>query len=269
MDAKPLKDRVALVTGGSSGIGRGVCLELAREGARVVVVDLREEPKRGRLFERDTVTSTVAEVEKLGSEGFFIEADVSLEADVVRFVDEGAAHFGRLDILVNNAGIAMAGGTEDLPIDDWDRTLDVNLRGVFTTTKRALPHLKQSPAGRIINIASVNSFRGGLGPAYTASKAGVMNLTRDLAVEVGGSGVTANAICPGAIETAVQDFLGDKAEQLCEAIQAVTPISRMGTPRDIGRACVFLASDDAAWVTGIALPVDGGLLCGWTMNLDI
>ena len=167
-----------------------------------------------------------------------------------------------LDILVNNAGIAMAGGTEDLPIDDWDRTLDVNLRGVFTTTKRALPHLKQSPAGRIINIASVNSFRGGLGPAYTASKAGVMNLTRDLAVEVGGSGVTANAICPGAIETAVQDFLGDKAEQLCEAIQAVTPISRMGTPRDIGRACVFLASDDAAWVTGIALPVDGGLLCG-------
>ena len=109
---------------------------------------------------------------------------------------------------------------------------------------------------------------GGLGPAYTASKASVMNLTRDLAVEVGEAGVTANAICPGAIETAVQDFLGDAAEKLCEAIQTVTPIRRLGTPRDIGRACVFLASDDAAWITGIALLVDGGLLSGWTMKLD-
>ena len=268
METMPLQGRVALVTGGSSGIGRGICLELAREGARVVVADLQEEPKRGKLFERDTVTPTVAEVEKLGSEGLFIKADVSKEADVGRFVEEGAAHFGRLDILVNNAGIAVQGGTQDLSVPDWDRILDINLKGVFVTTKHALPYLKQSPAGRIINIASVNSFRGGLGPAYTASKAGVMNLTRDLAVEVGGAGITANAICPGAIETAVQDFMGDAAERLCEAIQIVTPISRLGTPRDIGRACVFLASDDAAWITGIAMPVDGGLLSGWTMKLD-
>ena len=268
METMPLRDRVALVTGGSSGIGRGICLELAREGARVVVADLQEEPKRGKLFERDTVTPTVAEVEKLGSEGLFIKADVSKEADVERFVEQGATHFGRLDILVNNAGIAVLGGTQDLSVPDWDRILDINLKAVFMTTKHALPYLKQSPAGRIINIASVNSFRGGLGPAYTASKAGVMNLTRDLAVEVGAAGVTANAICPGAIETAVQDFLGDAAEKLCEAIQSVTPIRRLGIPRDIGRACVFLASDDAAWITGIALPVDGGLLSGWTMKLD-
>ncbi len=268
METQPLKDRVALVTGGSSGIGRGICLELAREGARIVVVDLQEEPKRGQLFERDTTTPTVAEVEKLGSEGHFIEADVSDAAAVERFVEEGAAHFGRFDILVNNAGITALGGTRDLAIDDWDRILDVNLKAVFVTAKRALPYLAASPAGRIINIASVNSFRGGLGPAYTASKAGVMNLTRDLAVEVGESGITANAICPGAIETAVQDALGDAAEKLCETIQSLTPIHRLGTPRDIGRACVFLASDDATWITGIGLPVDGGLLCGWTMKLD-
>ena len=268
METMPLKDRVALVTGGSSGIGRGICLELAREGARVVVADLQEEPKRGKLFERDTVTPTVAEVEKLGSEGLFIKADVSKEADVGRFVEEGAAHFGQLDILVNNAGIGGLGGTQDLSVPDWDRMLDINLKGVFMTTKHALPYIKQSPAGRIINIASVNSFRGGLGSAYTASKAGVMNLTRDLAVEVGEAGVTANAICPGAIETAAQDLMGDAAERISEAIRTVTPISRLGTPRDIGRACVFLASDDAAWITGIAMPVDGGLLSGWTMKLD-
>ena len=243
-------------------------MELAREGAQIVVADLQEEPKRGKLFERDTVTPTVAEVEKLGSEGLFIKADVSREADVERFVEEGAAEFGRLDILVNGARIGVMGGTLDLSVPDWDRILDVNLKGVFVTTKHALPYLKQSPAGRIINIASVHSFRGGIGPAYTASKAGVMNLTRDLAVEVGEAGVTANAICPRAIETAMQDSMGDAAERLCEAIQSVTPISRLGTPRDIGRACVFLASDDAAWITGIALPVDGGLLSGWTMKLD-
>ena len=269
MEAKPLQDRVALVTGGSSGIGRGICLELAREGARIVVADLQEEPKRGRLFETDAVTPTVAEVEELGSEGLFIEADVSVEADVGRFVEMGAGHFGRLDIVVNNAGIGMLGGTQELSVADWDRVLDINLKAVFMITKRALPHLVQSPAGRIINIASVNSFRGGLGPAYTASKAGVMNMTRDLAVEVGGEGVTANAICPGAIETAIQDAMGNRAENVVEAIRTVTPIPRLGTPRDIGRACVFLASDDAAFVTGVGLPVDGGLLSGWTMKLDL
>ena len=268
MEAMPLQDRVALVTGGSSGIGRGICLELAHEGARIIVVDLNEEPKRGTLFERDVTTPTAAEIHKLGGEALFIQGDVSNAADVERFVEEGAAHFGRLDILVNNAGIHTQGGTQDLTIQDWDRIVDVNLKGVFMSAKRALPYLKQSPAGRVINIASVNSFRGGLGPAYTASKAGVANFTRDLAVEVGAVGVTVNAICPGAIETAIQDTLGDGAEAVIEGIKAVTPVPRLGTPRDIARACVFLASDDAPWITGVALPVDGGLLCGWTMKLD-
>ena len=228
----------------------------------------RKRPSVGSCLNKIASHPRFAEVEKLGSEGLFIKADVSKEADVGRFVEQGAAHFGRVDILVNSAGIGVMGGTQDLSVSDWDRILDINLKGVFMTTKHALPYLKQSPAGRIINIASVNSFRGGAGPAYTASKAGVMNLTRDLAVEVGKAGVTANAICPGAIETAMTDMYGDAAEGLLEAVQSVTPISRLGAPRDIGRACVFLASDDAAFITGIALPVDGGLLSGWTMKLD-
>ena len=137
------------------------------------------------------------------------------------------------------------------------RVVGVNLRGLFLSTKFALPHLCESKAGRIVNIASVHAFGGGGGPAYAPAKAGVVNLTRDTAVEVGRKGVTANAICPGYIETPIQDYLTQ--EQIAFSREH-TPLPRMGKPRDIGRACVFLASDDAEWITGVALPVDGGWL---------
>ena len=252
-----LRDKVAVVTGGSSGIGRGICLEFAREGAQVVVADIQEEPKRGKYHDRDMHTTTVTEIEKLGAKGLFVQTDMG-DADGVRhLVACGAEHFGGLDILVNNAGITIVGDSQELSISAWDRIVGVNLKGVFMATKFALPHLKKSPAGRIINIASVHAFHGGSGPAYAPTKAAVVNLTRDTAVEVAADNITVNAICPGYIETPIQDYQTE--EQIAAALKR-TPLPRFGTPRDIGRACVFFASDDAEWITGAALPVDGGWL---------
>jgi NAD(P)-dependent dehydrogenase (short-subunit alcohol dehydrogenase family) len=260
MDLQPLQGRIAIVTGGSSGIGRGICLELAREGARVVVADIQEEPLRGKYFETDVEIPTATAIHEMGGEAIFVQADVTDEAALHNLVAQCVAKYGQLDILVNNAGIYTPGGIQQLTLAGWDRLMNINLRSLYVTMQLALPHLEQSPAGRIINIASVNAFRGGHGPAYSASKAGVVNLTRDVAVELGPKGITVNAICPGAVETAMQD--GATEETMAAELKG-TPLRRFGTPRDIGRACVFLASDDAAWITGIAMPVDGGLLSGW------
>ena len=150
----------------------------------------------------------------------------------------------------------MPGTSQEISVEDWDHVVGVDLRATFLATKFALPHIQRSQAGRIINIASVHAFGGGGGPPYAAAKAGVVNLTRDTAVEVGTDGITVNAICPGYIETPIQDYL---TEEQIENTRKGTPLPRFGTPRDIGRACVFLASDDASWITGTALPVDGGL----------
>ena len=252
-----LRDKVAVVTGGSSGIGRGICLEFAREGAHVVVADIQEEPKRGKYHDRDVFTTTVTEVEKLGVRGLFVQTDMGDEEAVCDLISRSVGHFGGLDVLVNNAGITIVGNSQELPAAAWDRVVGVNLKGVFLATKFALPHLKKSQAGRIINIASVHAFHGGSGPAYAPTKAAVVNLTRDTAVEVAPDNITVNAICPGYIETPIQDYQTE--EQIAAALER-TPLPRFGTPRDIGRACVFFASDDAEWITGAALPVDGGWL---------
>ena len=252
-----LENRIAIVTGGSSGIGRGICLEFAREGARVAVADIQEQPKRGKYHERDVVASTVEEIDNLGGTAIFVQVDMAEETGVEALVERTVKEFGGLDIVVNNAGIYIPGDSQDLSLDDWDRVVGLNLRAVFATTKFTIPHLRSSAAGRIINIASVHATRGGGGPAYAPAKAGLVNLTRDTAVEVAADGVTANAICPGYIETAIQDYL--TPEQI-ETVRQRTPLPRFGTPKDIGRACVFLASDDASWITGVSLPVDGGWL---------
>ena len=252
-----LKDRVAIVTGGSSGIGRGVALEFAKEGATVVVADVREAPKQGRYHEQEVRTPTLKEVQSLGGEGTFVQTDMGDAAAVEALVQRTLDAYGGLDILVNNAGIHIPGDSQALSLEAWDRVTGVNIRGVFVASKAAIPHLRRSQAGRIINIASVHSFGGGGGPAYAPAKAGVVNLTRDLAMEVAPDGVTVNAVCPGYIETAIQDYLTE--EQIRDALEK-TPLPRFGLPRDIGRACVFLASPDAEWITGVALPVDGGWL---------
>ena len=256
-DRLKLENRVAIVTGGSSGIGRGISIELAREGARVVVCDAVERPRPGRYHDRDVTTPTVEALNALGAEGLFVQADVSDEGAVGRLVERTLESFGGLDILVNNAGIFELGDSQTTSVDTWDRVMGVNLRALFLTTRAAVPHLKESHAGRIVNIASVHAFHGGGGPAYAPAKAGVVNLTRDTAVELASLGITANTICPGYIETPIQDYLTEA--QVAEALEK-TPLPRLGLPKDIGRACVFFASDDAEWITGTALPVDGGWL---------
>ena len=250
-----LTNRVAIVTGGSAGIGRGISLELARAGAKVVVADIQEQPKQGRYYETDTTTTTLDEITTHGGEGLFVQLDIAQESSVRNLFDRAVARFGGLDILVNNAGTHIPGTAETLAVADWDRVMAVNLRALFLTTKMAIPLLRKSVAGRILNIASVNAFGGGAGPAYAPSKAGVVNLTRDTALELAPDGVTVNAICPGYVETPIQDYL---TQEQIEESRRRTPLPRFGKPRDIGQACVFLASDDASWITGAALPVDGG-----------
>jgi NAD(P)-dependent dehydrogenase (short-subunit alcohol dehydrogenase family) len=252
-----LKDRVAIVTGGSSGIGRGIALAFAREGARVVVADVREEPLRGKYHETDVSTPTVKEVGRLGGEGLFIREDVSDEHAAETVIEQTVARFGGLDILVNNAGIHVPGGSQDLSLEDWDRVVRLNLRAVFVLTKLAIPHLRRSRHGRIIHVASVHAYGGGAGPAYAPAKAAVVNMARDTALEVGRDGITVNAICPGYIETAIQDYL--TPEQI-DACRARTPLPRLGRPSDIAHAAVFLASDEAEWITGTSLVVDGGFI---------
>ena len=254
-----LKDRIAIVTGGSSGIGRGIAIEFAREGAHVVVADIQETPLRGKYHERDVTTPTVEELEKLGAKGVFIQTDVADESQVEAMIQDAVECFGVLDILVNNAGIHIPGGSQEITIADWDKVVRVNLRGVFVATKLAIPHLKKSRCGRIIQIASVHAYGGGAGPAYAPAKAAVVNMVRDIALEVGKYGITINAICPGYIETAIQDYL--TPEQIEECRQK-TALPRLGLPRDIGRAAVFFASDDGEWITGASLLVDGGFIAG-------
>ena len=250
-----LKDRISIVTGGSSGIGRGIALEFAREGAKIVIADTQEVPLQGKYHEKNTTTPTVQELEDIGAQGIFINTDVSDESQVTQMVSQTVEHFGGLDILVNNAGIHIPGGSQDIEIDDWDKVVGVNLRGVFLTTKLAIPHLKKSEFGRIIQIASIHAYGGGAGPAYASAKAAVVNMVKDTALEVGKYGITVNAISPGYIETAIQDYL--TLEQIESSLEK-TPMQRLGLPKDIGRTAVFFASDDAEWITGSSLVVDGG-----------
>ena len=233
-----LRDRTAIVTGASSGIGRGVAIELAREGANVVIADIQEAPKQGKYHDQDVTTPTAEECAVLGAKSFFVKTDTASEADMANLIDETVTAYGGLDILVSNAGIHIPGSSQDLLVSDWDRVMGINLRGIFLGTKFAIPHLVKSDKGRIINIASVHAFHGGAGPAYAPAKAAIVNLTKDTACEVGKQGVTVNAICPGYIETPIQDYLTEEDIQACKD---KTPLPRLGVPRDIGRACVFLA----------------------------
>ncbi len=250
-----LKDRICIVTGGSSGIGRGIALEFAREGARIAIADKQESPLQGKYHEKDVITPTVHEIEKLGAQGIFIKTDVSDELQVEQMIQRTVEHFGGLDILVNNAGIHIPGSSQEISIADWDKVVGVNLRGIFLATKLSIPHLIKSKFGRIIQIASIHAFGGGAGPAYASAKAAVVNMVKDTALEVGNDGITVNAICPGYIETAIQDYL--TLEQVESSLEK-TPLQRLGLPKDIGRAAVFFASDDAEWITGTSLLVDGG-----------
>lgn len=246
-----LSERTAIVTGGASGIGRAIAIEFARAGAEVAVGDVREEPKAADV-------PTVERVRDLGSEAIFEETDVADPDDVERLVEATVEAFDGVDILVNNAGVTTTAPLHETPREEWNRVVDINLNGVYTCTKFALPYLRDSSAGRIINVSSQRGLVGApKKAAYCASKGGVSNLSRQMAIDYGPDGITVNAICPGPIKTSMlQSALEDPERRKQYEESTVTPF--LGDPEDIGQAAVFLASDAARFVTGHNLVVDGG-----------
>lgn len=254
-----LAGKVALITGGASGIGEATVRLFVAEGAAVVVADIQDGP--GRALATD-----------LGDRGVYVHADVGREADVAAAVREAVARFGRLDCLFNNAGAAgVRGGIEEVSADGFDQTIALLLRGVFLGMKHAAPIMKRQGAGSIISTASVAGLRTGFGPhVYSAAKAAVIHLTRSVAMELGEHGVRVNCICPGAIATPIfGKSFGLSAEQaegtiplMKGVLETIQPIPRTGLPDDIARAALWLASDESSFVNGDALVVDGGLSGG-------
>ncbi len=243
-----LAGKVALVTGGSRGIGRAIVLALAEAGAKVVI-----------NYQQDTAAAqaTLQEVEGFGGEGRIHKADITVPGECEDMVKAVLDHFGRIDILVNNAGVRRDNLLALLREDDWDLVVDTNLKGVFNCCRAVLrPLLKQKSGGRIINISSVAGLTGNSGQSnYAAAKAGVIAFTRSLAREIGKREITVNAIAPGFIETDMTDDLPDKVK---EEVQKRISLGRFGTPQDVAEVVLFLAAG-AAYLTGTVISVDGGL----------
>jgi 3-oxoacyl-[acyl-carrier protein] reductase len=242
-----LEGRVALVTGAASGIGQAIAIAFAREGANIVVAD------RSDVTQAAVVLAAIAEA---GGEALFVQTDVSDEASVNQMAAAALAHFGRVDILVNNAGIFTESLLENMPIEDWDRVLGVNLRGTFLCSRALVGQMLERGDGRIINIASQLGQIGGTSVAhYVASKAGVIGLTKALAREVAHRGVLVNAIAPGPIET---PLLESETEEWRSAKLAELPIRRFGSVDEVTPTAVLLASSDGSYYVGQTLGPNGG-----------
>lgn len=247
-----LNDKVAIVTGAGSGIGRATAELFAGEGARVVVDD--------RYGER--AEETVQRIRNAGGVALAIEADVSQKAAVEAMVAQALTAYGRVDILVNNAAVGTGDDILQIEEVDWDRGLTIVLKSVYLCCKAVLPKMIEQRSGAIVNIASVNGLTGLGEEAYSAAKAGVINLTQNMALKYGRFNVRANVICPGTIQTPIWQPQLEKDPQIFERLTPWYPLGRIGQPEDIAKAALFLASDEAAWITGVILPVDGGLMAG-------
>jgi 3-oxoacyl-[acyl-carrier protein] reductase len=244
-----LKDKVALVTGGSRGIGRATALALAGAGASVVV------NYRGNQAAADETVAAIAQAEGRAAA---VQADVSVADDVERLFKVATDQFGKVDILVNNAGITRDTLLLRMKDDDFDAVLDTNLRGLFLCTRAALRPMTRARFGRIINITSVVGLAGNAGQAnYAAAKAGIIGLTKSAAREMASRNITVNAVAPGYIETELTGVLDEKVRG---AILESVPLGRLGTPEDVAGMVCFLASDAAAYITGQTFTVDGGMV---------
>jgi 3-oxoacyl-[acyl-carrier protein] reductase len=244
-----LTDRVALVTGSARGIGQAIALKLAEVGADVVVNDI--------AAAADSLESVAAEIRALNRQSLAVTADVSSPDDVTRLVETAASTFGRIDILVNNAGVTRDQLIMRMSDEDWDTVLNIDLKSAFLCTRAVLRYMLKQRWGRIISIASVVGIIGNAGQAnYASAKAGIIGLTRSIAKEVGSRGITANAIAPGYIQTKMTEQLDDKQKQ--ELLRHI-PLGSLGTPRDVAEAVAFLASEEARYITGQVLNVDGGM----------
>jgi len=247
-----LQGRVAIITGGGAGIGRACCELFAEEGAQVVVAEIN--PETGR--------SVVAGIEKAGGQASFIRCDVASEAEVAAATQHTLESYGGIDILVNNAGIEMFKSALETSLEDWDRCVNVDLRGVWLCSKYVLPAMLAKGKGAIVNISSVHAIQTMNNiAAYAASKGGVLAMTRNMALDYAPA-VRINTILPGYIATSLWDrFVAAAADpqKLIEETTALQPMARLGAARDVAQSALFLASDEAIWITGTSLVVDGGL----------
>ena len=250
--AGQLDGKVALVTGGGSGIGRATCLAMAREGAQVMVADIVVEGGH----------ETVSLVKNAGGEATFIRADVSQASEVEAMVKQTIETYGRLDCAFNNAGIeGPVCSTVEYTEEDFDRVVAIDLTGVWLCMKYEIPAMLQHGGGAIVNTASVAGLVGFQGiSAYVASKHGVNGLTKTAALEYAKAGIRVNAVCPGVIETPMVKRAFEKSPGMEEGVAAVEPVGRLGQPQEVAEAVVWLCSDAASFVTGLPMAVDGGLV---------
>jgi NAD(P)-dependent dehydrogenase (short-subunit alcohol dehydrogenase family) len=246
-----LRNKTALITGAGTGIGRAIALAFAREGARVVLAGRRKAPL-------EAVSSEIGDV------SLVIEADVTKASDINRALEHAARHFGVLNVLVNNAGVLHIGTAEQITEAQWDETFNVNVRGLWLLSRAVLPYLRKAGGGSIINIASVLGLNGARNRAsYAPSKGAVVLLTKCMAVDHGHEDIRVNAICPSFVETDLTTAVISRApdpEAVRRERTAAHPIGRLGAPEDVAGLAVYLACDESSWVTGAALPVDGGYL---------
>ena len=247
-----LEGKVALITGGGSGIGRAISTLFAEEGAKVMIAD----------YVAEGGEETVNIIKKSGCEASFVKTDVSKMADVENVVKATVDTYGKLDILINNAGVMQnMAPTHETPDDEWERVININLKGVFLGMKYAAPEMLKGGGGAIVNAASVAGLVGMAGaPAYCASKGGVVQLTKVAALDYATQNIRVNCICPGVIWTPMVEAITGGNEQAVAQFTAMEPVGRMGKPEEVARAYLFLASDDASFITGVAFPVDGAFV---------
>jgi NAD(P)-dependent dehydrogenase (short-subunit alcohol dehydrogenase family) len=256
-----LANKVALITGAGTGIGRATALLFAQEGAKVVVQDVAA----------DAAQETVQLIQKVAGEAISIGGDVTSRADAEAMVKKAVDTYGRLDVLFNNAGIWRGGTILDISEEDWDRTINVNVKGVYLVSRYAVQQMMRQGSGSIINAASVAALRGSpMSAAYHASKGAVLLLTKCMALDFGRYGIRVNCTCPGVIDTQMADQLltyrslgdDDRKQALLETYEERHAVGRLGQPEEVAKVVLFLASDEASFVTGAAWPVDGGLSAG-------
>ena len=251
------QDKVVVVTGAGSGIGRAAALAFGREGAKVVAADVNAA----------SAQAIADQIKTAGGQAESLQVDVSVAADVERMVTTTVERFGRVDVLVNNAGIIFLMRLSEVPEEDWDRLMSINLKGVYLGCKYAIPQMIRQGTGVIINMGSIAGLRGfSAHVSYCATKGGVVQLTKALAVEAARKGVRVNCVCPGTIDTALLDQQtgrrGRDKPTFVEMAGKATPMGRIGQAEEVAAAILFLASDEASYITGVALPVDGGMWAG-------
>lgn len=242
-----LKDKTAIVTGAGTGIGKAIALELAQRGARIALCGRRAEP----------LEETAGQIKAAGGEAFFASCDVSSAASVQSFVKETIARFGKIDILVNNAGLARDNLLLRMSEEEWDSVLDTNLKGAFLFSKAVARPMMKERSGVIVSISSIVGITGNAGQAnYSASKAGLIAMTKSLAKELASRGIRVNAVAPGFIKSQMTDGL---PEAIQSSLLGNIPLARFGEPSDVAKVVAFLCSDDAGYVTGQTISVNGGL----------